>query len=159
MTVGVLTCSPDTPAGEIARVLTEKNLEAVVVVKPEGKHAVGMVSQVELLKAYSRQQSPETMAEEIMRDDIPQIPAEIPIETAAQIMLDQGVRVLYIMHRASGEAYPAALISYSQLLRHIGAKGVEDLKDLGIQAARQSPLETFITRRDAARKKYGGGEP
>jgi hypothetical protein len=30
-----------------------------------------------------------------------------------------------------------------------------DLKDLGIAAERKSPLETFIQRRDEARKKAG----
>jgi hypothetical protein len=36
-------------------------------------------------------------------------------------------------------------------LRHLAAQSDDDLKDMGIAAARQSPLEQFIARRDAAK--------
>jgi hypothetical protein len=38
-------------------------------------------------------------------------------------------------------------------LRLLGARTKEELRDLGIRAARQSPLEAFIQRRDAARRR------
>jgi CBS domain-containing protein len=153
MTVGVATCSPDTLAFDIARLLAERNLEAVVVIDPEERHALGIVSQVELMNAYAKPGGRDLKAEEIMRDGTPQVPADIPLEAAAQIMLDLGVRALFIMHHAGGIEYPAAMISYAHFLRHMGSKEMGDLKDLGIQAERKSPIETFIERRNAAREK------
>jgi hypothetical protein len=55
------------------------------------------------------------------------------------------------MHHAGGIEYPAAYISYRHFLRHMAAKDVDDLKDLGIYAYRQSPIEAFIQRREAKR--------
>jgi hypothetical protein len=58
-------------------------------------------------------------------------------------------------HNSAGIIYPAALISYKHLVRHLAAKDDSDLKDLGITAERKSPLEVFIERRDRARKNAG----
>jgi CBS domain-containing protein len=153
MTVGVATCSPDTLLVDIARLLVDKGLEAVVVLDPDEGHALGIVSQDELLKAYTRPDGKDLKAEDIMRDGVPQVPADIPLTAAAQIMMDLGVRVLYLMHHAGGIEYPAGMISYTHLMRHFYATDINEIKDLGIQAERQSPLEAFIERREAARKK------
>jgi CBS domain-containing protein len=155
MSVGVATCSPDTPIVDIARLLVDNNLEAVVVLDPIEGHALGIVSQDELMQAYSLGEARSLRAEEIMRDGVPKIPPDIPLEVAAQLMGDQSVRVMFIMHHAGGIEYPAAYISFRHLLRHLGAKEGEDLRDLGIQAERQSPLDVFIQRREEARKRAG----
>lgn len=156
MTVGVATCSPDTPIADIARILLEKGLDALVVLDQGEGHALGMVSQDELVRAYDRPDARSLVAEDVMRDKVPQVPPEIPLTAAAQIMRDQGVRALFIMHHASGIEYPAAVISYRHLLRYLAAKDGEDLRDLGIQAERQSPLDVFIQRREEARRRAGG---
>ena len=85
MTVGVATCGPDASLTDIARLLLDKNLEAVVVLNAEG-HATGIVSQDEVVKAYSRDDCRQLTAEEVMRDDVPQIPPDIPLAAAAQII-------------------------------------------------------------------------
>jgi CBS domain-containing protein len=149
MKVGVKTCPMSTPIIEIARLLLDADLEAVVVLDEEG-HAVGIVSQDELVRAYGRDDIQELTAESIMREQVPQIPPDIPVTAAAQIMHDLRVRVVFLMHNADGISYPAASLSYKHLLR---ALCDADLKDLGIKAARQSPIETFIQRRDAARRR------
>lgn len=152
MTVGVATCPPDTPVDSVARLLLEKNLEAVIVLDPEEGHALGIVSQEELVRAYDREGASQLKAEDVMRDGVPQAPPDIPLAVAAQLMRDQGVRVLFMMHHAAGVVYPAGYISYRHILRHLGARNAEELRDLGIQAERKSPIETFIERRDAARE-------
>ena len=152
MSVGVATCAPDTPIIEIARLLLEKKLEAVVVLNEEG-HAVGIVSQKELVKAYTRDNHQQLTAEAIMHDGVPSVPPDIPLTAAAQIMQDQDIRVIYLMHHAGGIAYPAAVLSYQHLLRHLAARSDEELNDLGIKAARQAPLDEFLKKRDAARKR------
>lgn len=153
MTVGVATCRPDTPIGDIARLLLEQALEAVVVLDPADGHALGYVSQEALVRAYASQDSEGLTAEQVMCDEIPQALPDIPLKVAAQLMLDRKVRVLYLMHHAGGIEYPAALVTYQHLLRLLGARTKEELRDLGVRAARQSPLEAFIQRRDAARRR------
>ena len=158
MSVGVATCSPDTPVVQIAEILLEKNLEALVVLDDGEGHALGVIGQDELIKAFVRGGAENLKAEDIMRDGTPQIPPDIPLAAAAQIMQDQSVRVLFIMHKAGGIEYPAAYISYRHLLRYLtaykdGQWQANALNDLGIKADRQSPLEIFIQRREAARER------
>lgn len=158
MTIGVPTCTPATPLSEITRLILDHDYETLVVLDTDG-HAIGIVSQDEVMRAYSRAFDSERdevrslTAEQIMRDEIPTTLPDIPLITAAQIMQDQGVRVLYLMHHAGGIEYPAAMISYRHILRFLAAEDYNSLKDLGLYAERRSPLDVFIQKRDAARKK------
>ena len=152
MTVGVLSCSPETSIKTLAQAILEKDVEAVVVLDLEG-HAVGYVSQDELVRAYAHGNYDSLQAQDIMQDGIPKVPPDIPIGAAAQLMQDQGVRFFYLTHHAGGIEYPAAFISYKHFLRHIQSDSVEELTDLGIDAARKAPLESFVERRDANRNR------
>jgi hypothetical protein len=62
-----------------------------------------------------------------------------------------------LMHHSSGIEYPAALISYQHVLRLLGARNREKLLDQGISATRQSPLEAFPQRREAAGGRHNAG--
>lgn len=157
MTVGVSACSPTTPIVDIARLLLDENLEAVVVLDSEG-HALGIVSRDDLVRAYARDDCRELTAEAVMTEGLPQIPPDIPLVAAAQIMRDQGVRVLFMVHNAEGITYPAASLSYIHLLRHLIARTKTELNDLGIKAEREAPLATFIKRRDEARRRASSSD-
>lgn len=154
MTVGVPTCKTSTPIVTIARYLLEQNTEEMVVLGDEGE-GVGIVGYVELVNAYDRDNVQSLKAENIMREGVPELPAEIPLVLAAQMMRDKGIRVAYMLHNSAGIIYPAALISYKHLLRQLAAKDETELKDLGLAAERKSPIEQFMERRDEARKKAG----
>lgn len=151
MAVGVATCKLDSCLVDIARFLLEKHLESMVVLNSAG-HAVGVVSRNELIKAYGKDNWQELCAEDVMQAEVPQVPPTIPLTAAAQMMQDWHVRQVFIMHHADGITYPAASLSYTHLMRHITAQKPDDLDDLGIKAARQAPLDTFIEKRDAARR-------
>lgn len=151
MTVGVLTCPPQTSLGDLARLMLEKNAEAVIVLDPSDGNALGVVSQVELAQVCGREGAAELTAEEVMREGVPQLPPDIPIEAAAQLMADLGVRTIFLMHHASGIEYPAGVLTFNHFLRLLAARSAEELHDLGIKASRQSPLEAFFSRRDASR--------
>jgi len=151
MTVGVPTCPPETPITDVARYLLDKSAEAMVVLNDEG-HAIGVVGYDELIAVYGREDAGELVADDVMRDDVPQLPPDIPLATAAQMMRDMKTRVVFLMHHAGGVIYPAAMLAYTHLLRHLAARDQDDLKDMGIAAARQAPLEIFKQRRDAARE-------
>lgn len=150
MTVGVATCTPEITASELARRFLDEGLEEIVVL--EDGNALGVIGRDELVKAYLREENEDLPARDLMREGIPQVPADIPLKAAGQVMLDLRVRALFLMHHAGGIEYPAAVLTYRHLLRHLGAKQEDDLSDLGIHAERQSPVQTFIQRRDAARQ-------
>jgi CBS domain-containing protein len=151
MTVGVPTCKINTPVVDVARFLIENNVEEVVVLGEEGE-GVGVCGYNELVKAYERDDVRELTAEEVMLEGVPELPSDIPLKLAAQLMKDKGIRVAYMNHNSAGIIYPAASISYKHLVRHLAAKDESELKDLGINAERKSPLEIFIARRDEARR-------
>jgi CBS domain-containing protein len=154
MKVGVASCAPETPIVEIARLLNEKKMDAVIVLDPEEGHAVGVVSQKELVEAFIRagENARGLKAEDIMSDEVPQVPPDIPLGAALQIMLDKKVRTLFMMHHAGGATYAAAYLSYNHVLQYLGAKEESELSDLGTRADRITPLEAFIQKRDAARR-------
>lgn len=152
MTVGVVTCSTQTPIQAVAQAIIEKDLEAVVVLDSEG-HALGIVGQDELVQAYTQENYESLTAHDVMRDGVPQIPPDIPIAAAAQLMQDQGLRVFFLTHHAGGIVYPAALITYKHFLRHLGMQDTGEIEDLGIRAKRTPPLEAFIERRESAKSQ------
>jgi len=151
ITVGVATCLPETPVIDLARLFLEKEIEEIVV-QEEG-NALGVVGQDELVRAYAEGKYKTLTAEEIMREGVPQVPPDIPLAAAAQVMLDRGGRALFLMHHAAGIEYPAAVVTYRHFLRYMAANDVNELRDLGILADRQKPLDAFIQRRNAARKR------
>lgn len=154
MTVGVPTCKTSTPVLEIARYLLEKQIEEMVVLNAEGE-GLGVVGYAQLAPLFGRDDLPDLTAEMVMHEGLPELPADIPAAAAAQMMKDRGLRVVYILHNSAGIIYPAAFLSYWHVLRAMTARSDQDVKDLGISAERKSPIETFIERRDAARKRAG----
>jgi len=153
MTVGVPTCAPGTDLEENEQLLAKNGWEAVIVLDPEERHALGVISQSDLVKVYTQGNPSGLHAEDIMQSSIPKIPPDIPLQAAAQIMQDNGVRALFLMHHAGGIEYPAAWITYQHFIRHLAARDAGELHDLGIYASRESPLQTFIQRRDQARRQ------
>ena len=154
MSVGVPTCKTTTNIVEIARFILDKYIEEMVVLGTEGE-GVGIVGCEELVNAYCRTDAELLNAEDVMREGVPELPAEISLVLAAQLMKDKGIRVAYMTHNSAGIIYPAALISYKHILRHLAARDETDLKDLGLSAERKTPIETFLARRDEARRKAG----
>lgn len=154
MTIGVSTCKTSTPIIDIARFLIDNNVEEMVVLGDEGE-GVGVVGYEELVSAYHRDDIRELTAEEVMREGVPELPSDIPLTAAAQMMKDRGIRVAYMNHNSAGIIYPAAMISYKHIVRHLAAKDESELKDIGLAAERKSPVEVFIERKNEARKKAG----
>lgn len=157
MRVGVATCGPDTNIIDLTRLMLAEDLESMIVLDAEG-HAAGTVSRDDLVRAYGQPECCNLAAEAIMTDGVPQVPPDIPITAAAQIMRDTGIRAVFMMHNAGGITYPAAVLTYKHILRHLCATSEDDLRDLGIKAARQSPIQTFMEKRDKARRRAQGKE-
>jgi len=152
MTIGVPTCKTSTPIVDIARFLIDNNAEEMVVLGDEGE-GVGVVGYEELVTAYPRENIRGLTADDVMREGVPELPSDIPLIVAAQMMKDKKIRVAYMNHNSAGIIYPAAMISYRHIVRHLAAKDESELKDLGLAAERKSPVEVFVARRDDARRK------
>jgi CBS domain-containing protein len=154
MTVGVPTCKTSTPLRDVARFLIEHNVEEMVVLDEEG-HGVGVVGHEEIIAKADAEGAGDLVAEDIMSESVTELQADLPIAAAAQLLKDKGVRVGYMLHNAAGITYPAAYLSYRHILRLLAARDESELEDLGLAAARKSPVEQFIEKRDAARRKVG----
>ena len=154
MTIGVPTCKANTLIVDIARFLVEQNAEEMVILGNEGE-GVGIVGYEELVGVYGRDNVKSLTAEDVMREGVPELPADIPLTIAALMLKDKNIRVAYMNHNSSGIIYPAAMISYKHILRHLAAKDESELKDLGLAAERKSPVEMFVERRNDARRKAG----
>lgn len=155
MRVGVHTCPPETTLKQLAQAFLDLGVDEMVVLD-EG-NAIGVVGQTDLVRAFALQAQDGLTAGDIMQEELNQILPEIPLPAAAQIMLDKGVRVLYLTHHAGGIEYPAAAISYRHILCLMAAEDDTDLQDLGIQARRRNPLERFIEKRKQARQRRTAG--
>ena len=64
-------------------------------------------------------------------------------------------RIAQVCFQIAAIFHFVSIVEHSIALRHLAAKDDQELKDLGIDAARKSPLETFLERRNAARKNSG----
>jgi CBS domain-containing protein len=102
MTIGVPICR----AGETCGAVAARLKEDVVVVLDEDGMACGWLTRERLEK-----QEAATPVEEVMDEDIPTVPPDIPVEAAAQLMSDRGVQYLFLMHNWPGEPRPSAAIS------------------------------------------------
>lgn len=119
MKIGVSSCQMDTPVPQIVRLLIDNDIEGLVVLDGNG-HGVGVVTREEVVNLYTRPEPPQSLtAQDIMRDDIPQIPPDIPVSAVAGLMLDCPTRIFFVMHHGSGISYPAAAITYKELLENI----------------------------------------
>lgn len=156
MSVGVPTCALDDSVLDLTRWFLEKDIEGAAVLDENG-HGAGVVTHDELVQAYAKGDYAGLTAVDVMRPGMPTVPPDIPLTAAAQIMQDLNTRIIYITHHAGGIEYPAAYLTYKHLLRHLGAQDEAELKDLGIKAEREAPLETFIRRRDEALKRAQRG--
>lgn len=159
MHIGVTTCRADTPLAEAARTLLSENLESLIVLD-ENSHAVGMLSRHEVVAAYGRSGADPRdvktlIVTDVMRPEVPEVPPDIPATAAAQIMLDRGVREIYLMHHGGGISWPAAVLRFEDVLRYLAAESAADVAAMGAGAPRQSPIEAFIERysKDPQRSK------
>ena len=100
MTVGVETCGVDTPVVDLVHLILSKDLEGIVVLNDEG-HAVGVVTINDLVRTYGLKDYEAMTAESVMTPGVLQVPPDIPVTAAAQMMQDNHTRVVFLMHHAS----------------------------------------------------------
>lgn len=106
MTIGVPVCRDDERCGQVAaRLGTLASGGDVVVALDDDGIAVGWALRTAMLA------QPDRPVSEVIDEDIPQVPPDIPAAAAVQLMRDQGVDHLFLMHAWPGEPRPSAVIS------------------------------------------------
>lgn len=111
MTIGVPVCRDSETCGAVAARLTGE----VVVALDEDGMACGWATRNQVMEA-----GPTRTIGEVMDEDIPTVPPDIPAEAAAQLMRDRGVEHLFLMHDWPGEPRPSAVISLKSIEEQSG---------------------------------------
>jgi CBS domain-containing protein len=109
---GVLTCSPETPLREVARMMATHHVHCVVVRGVPGRGrspAWGLVSDIDLVTAVTRGDLEEPTAGELASTDSLTVSADDPLDRAAQLMAEHRATHLIALTPASGE--PAGVLS------------------------------------------------
>jgi CBS domain-containing protein len=150
MRIGVPSCHLEDSVEAVAAQMLEQNATALVVID-EDVDSRGWINESLLAAAFQRREAGGAgsdaaglTAAEIMDEQVPECPAEIPLAAAVQIMADQHVDHLFILHRASGRALPAAVLNQRDIVRALA--GPEYVRNQGVGAARPTPMDLFRQR-------------
>ncbi|HEU0296697.1 MAG TPA: CBS domain-containing protein [Anaerolineales bacterium] len=124
MRKGLLTCDPDTPLGQVAILLTERRVHALIVSNPTGA-PLGLISDFDLLAGEwlsTDQESLSTMkkltAKDLMTSPIDAIEADATVERAAHLMLEKQIHRLMV----SENDKPTGVISISDIVASIAGQ-------------------------------------
>jgi CBS domain-containing protein len=124
MRKGLLTCTPDTPLGQVAILLTERRVHALIVSNPTGA-PLGLISDFDLLAGEwlsTDTQGLATMkkltARDLMTSPIDSIEADAPVERAAHLMLEKQIHRLMV----SENDRPTGVISISDIVASIAGQ-------------------------------------
>lgn len=115
MTIGVPVCRDSETCGDVMARLKNQTpgVSDVAVVLDEDGMACGWLPRHILEGADTARP-----VGEVMDEDIPTVPPDIPVEAAAQVMRDRGVEYLFLMHDWPGEPRPSAVISLKAIENH-----------------------------------------
>ncbi len=113
----VISCRVDTPLREVARLLDSEGINALVVVD-EGGDLSGVVSQTDLVKAFD-QQWESMIAEDVMTPDVVTIVADIPVQTAVELMVDNQVHRVVITQGGLAPRRPVGVLSMTDVVREM----------------------------------------
>ena len=109
-----ITVAPEDTLGEVAEKMMKQNVGAVIV-KDFGR-MIGILTERDMLRAMaSRMHTSEARVRQWMTPDPITITPEVPLDEAAQIMLDNNFRHLPVMDGS-------AVIGYVSLRRVVGAQ-------------------------------------
>ena len=146
MRIGVPTCKVTDPIVPLAQQMLEQGWAAVVVMDDDGD-ARGWINERMLAIAYTLGDKTATLtAADIMDEDVPEAPADIPLVATIQIMADHGVDHLFFMHNAGGKSWPASVLNLRDVVKALA--GPEFIKNQGMHAQRLTPMDLF-------RQRYG----
>ncbi len=105
---GVLTCGPEDSLIDVAAIMANHRVHAVLISDRGGGRPLGVVSDLDVVAAAARGDDHPTAREAAGREPLT-ISSDAPVQDAARLMSDRGVSHLVVVDSASG--YPAGVIS------------------------------------------------
>ena len=150
MRIGVPTCRLGDTVAHVAALLIDGGHTAVVVLDEEADTR-GWINERILASAYERaaatgEDAAGFAAQDVMEEDVPESPSDIPLAAAVGIMADLGVDHLLFLHHAAGRTWPASVLSLRDVVKALA--GPEYIKNQGTAAPRPTPMDLF-------RQRYG----
>ncbi len=106
---GVVTCGVDANAAEVARIMLDNDVSALVVID-ERLNACGVISKTDLIGYYGRDMSLIT-AEDIMTSEILTVSPDTLVHEAVQLMLERRVHQLVIVTKGGAHRRPVAIFT------------------------------------------------
>ena len=106
---GVVTCRVDANAAEVAKIMIDNDVSALVVID-ERLNACGVISKTDLIRSYDKDLSAIT-AEDIMTADIFTISPHTLVHEAVQLMLEQRIHQLVIVTQGGAHRRPVAIFT------------------------------------------------
>jgi predicted transcriptional regulator len=150
MRIGAPTCKVEDRVVPLAQQMIDQGWTAVVVMDDDGD-ARGWINERMLAVAYTRgERANEMTAAQIMDEDVPEAPADIPLSATVQLMADMGVDHLFFMHNAGGKSWPASVLNLRDVVKALA--GPEYIKAQGMHAARPTPMDLFRQRYNLPKK-------
>jgi pyruvate-ferredoxin/flavodoxin oxidoreductase len=123
---GVITCRPDQPVGEVARLMEQQRISAVVVVE-DGQTLAGIISTTDLTRAALHGGAgvagmPLATRHLMTRDVIVTWPDE-PLDRAVERMISHHVHRLVVVKSEQDRRHPVGILSMTDLARGFTAAG------------------------------------
>ena len=123
MHAGVITCRPDTPAGEVAERMKAHGVSALVVVDDAG-YAVGVISRTDLVNAtfvqpYLRHWRG-MAARHLMSSPVISVRAEISVEEAIDLIRERKIHRVVVTEPEGQRERPIGILSVTDLVRRMG---------------------------------------
>ena len=115
---GVISCPLDTPMPEVARIITEKDISAIVVVDHES-YLAGLISRTDLAVLYGYDEMwPHLRAGDVMTKNVLTIQATDPAVQAAQKIHQNKISRLIVTEPApNGKEKPIGILSITDIVR------------------------------------------
>ena len=117
---GVVTCRVDADAAEVAAIMLDNDVSALVVID-ESLNACGVVSKTDLIGSYGKDLS-SIEAEDLMSPEIRTVSLETPVHEAIQLMLQHRIHQLIIITQARAHRRPVAIFTSGDALALMAGK-------------------------------------
>jgi CBS domain-containing protein len=108
MRIGIISCAPDTPLRDVARIMATYRIHCVVVSEMDGGKPVGVISDGDLAAAAASGARDGTAAQLAATEPVT-VPADDTLRRAAQLMAEHQVSHLVVIQRHSG--HPVGVLS------------------------------------------------
>jgi len=116
---GVFSCRGETPLGEAARQMVNRDVSALVVVDAEG-YLTGILSRTDLLRAHLAHADWATHpVSRWMSADVVTVSPDTRLEEVARLLLQDHIHRVVAVRREEDKLRPVSVISDSDLVYHM----------------------------------------